>query len=92
MVADEAAFITKEEYMSRLGVLEKDQLTPEFAKYVERAEASGQATMFQVLGHCPEMFEAYFRFYFPWHIGGSVDSVLKELVRLKIAQLNNCFT
>ena len=80
--------------MSRLRVLEPNQLTPEFAKHVERAAVSGveQATMFQVLGHCPEMFQAYFQFYFPWHTGGSVDPVLKELVRLKIAQLNNCFT
>jgi len=33
-----------------------------------------------------------FQFYFPWHTSGSVEPVLKELVRLKIAQLNNCFT
>ena len=77
--------------MSRLSVLEKNQLTPEFAKHVELA-AAGQAIMFQVLGHCPEMFQVYFRFYFPWHTGGSVEPVLKEFVRLKIAQLNNCFT
>jgi hypothetical protein len=80
--------------MARLSVLEKDQLTLEFAKYVERAAASGeeQATLFQVLGHCPEMFHAYFQFYFPWHTSGSVDPVLKELVRIKMAQLNDCFT
>ena len=79
--------------MAHLSVLERHQLTPEFAKHVERAEAAGQSTiMFQVLGHAPEMLGAYFRFYFPWHTGGSVDPALKELVRLKIAQLNDCFT
>lgn len=78
--------------MARLSVLEKTQLTPEFSKHVDRAGASGQAIMFQVLGHSPEMFQAYFQFYFPWHSGGSVDPVLKELLRIKIAQLNNCFT
>ena len=51
-----------------------------------------QAIMFQVLGHCPEMFETYFQFYFPWHTTGSVDAVLKELLRIRIAQLNDCFT
>ncbi len=93
-VTDGPAFNTKEEYMARLRVLAKNQLTPEFAKYVERAAASGQeqATLFQVLGHCPEMFQAYFQFYFPWHTSGSVDPVLKELVRIKMAQLNDCFT
>ena len=80
--------------MARVSVLEKNRLTPKLAKYAERASGSGpeQAIMFQVLGHCPEMFEAYFQFYFPWHTTGSVDAVLKELVRIRIAQLNNCFT
>ena len=80
--------------MTRISVLEKNQLTPEFVKHVERAAVGGQeqATLFQVLGHCPEMFQAYFRFYFPWHTGGSVEPVLKELVRLKMARLNDCFT
>ncbi len=80
--------------MARLRVLDTHQLTPEFAKYAEGAAASGpeQATLFQVLGHCPEMFQAYFQFYFPWHTRGSVDPVLKELLRLKMAQLNDCFT
>ena len=78
--------------MARLTVLERDQLTPELATLADRAAASGQATMFQVLGHCPEMFAAYFQFYFPSHTRGAVDPVLKELVRLKIARLNNCFT
>lgn len=80
--------------MSRLSALERDQLTPELAKYAERAAVSGpeQTLMFQVLGHCPEMFAGYFQFYFRWHTSGSIDSVLKELVRLKVAQLNNCFT
>jgi hypothetical protein len=79
--------------MSRLSVLERHQLTPEFSKHVEHAEAAGQATiLFQVLGHAPEMLGSYFRFYFPWHTGGSVDLALKELVRLKVAQLNDCFT
>ena len=80
--------------MARVSVLEKNRLTPQLAKYAERASVSGpeQAILFQVLGHCPEMFETYFQFYFPGHTSGSVDPVLKELVRLRIAQLNNCFT
>ncbi len=79
--------------MSRLSILAKDQLTPEFAALAEQGEAINvHATVFQVLGHCPEMYQSYFQFYFPWHEGGTVSPVIKELVRLKIAQLNNCFT
>jgi hypothetical protein len=61
--------------MARLRVLETKQLSPELAKYAERAAVGGQeqATLFQALGHCPEMFETYLRFYFDWHTSGSVD-------------------
>jgi hypothetical protein len=38
------------------------------------------------------MFDEYFRFYYPAHEGGIVEPELKELVRLKIARLNDCFT
>ncbi len=80
--------------MARLSLLKRDQLTSALAKYAERAAVSGpeQALMFQVLGHCPEMFETYSPFYFRWHTTGRIDPVLKELVRLKVAHLNNCFT
>ena len=78
--------------MSRLSVLHKSQLTPEFADLAEKAEATGHATVFQVLGHRPEMFHNYFQFYYPAHENGTVSALIKELVRLRIAQLNNCFT
>ena len=78
--------------MSRLSILPKEKLTPEFSEMAEKAEETGAATVFQVLGHRPEMFESYFKFYYPTHDGGVVSPALKELVRLKIAQLNNCFT
>jgi hypothetical protein len=38
------------------------------------------------------MFDRYFAFYYPAHQGGLVEPELKELVRLKIARLNDCFT
>jgi len=81
--------------MARVSVLAKDQLTPEFASLAEQAATKPpyvDATLYQVLGHCPEMYQSYFQFYFPWHEGGTVSPVIKEVVRLKIAQLNNCFT
>ena len=46
----------------------------------------------RVLGHRPDMIESYFKFYYPLHNGGIVDPALKELVRLKIASLNQCLT
>ncbi len=78
--------------MSRLSVLPKEKLTPEFAKMTETAEETGNGTVFQVLGHRADMFESYFKFYYSTHEGGVVKPVIKELARLRIAQLNNCFT
>ena len=81
--------------MSRLSGLEKAQLDPEFTALVEKAEATGDyinATRFKILGHRPDMFKSFFQFYRPAHESGVVDVVLKELVRLKIAQLNSCKT
>ena len=81
--------------MARLSVLETDQLTPEFAALAAQADSTPPyfpATLYQVFGHCPEMFQAYFQFYMPWHEGGAVAPEIKELVRLKIAQLNHCVT
>ena len=40
----------------------------------------------------PELFERFFAFFRPTHEGGVVPSRIKELARLKIAQLNDCNT
>ncbi len=43
-----------------------------------------------VFGHCPEAFKAFLAFYRPLKYGGRLDFALKELVRLRIAALNDC--
>ncbi len=78
--------------MSRLSVLPKEKFTPEFAKMTETAEETGNGTVFQVLGHRADMFQSYFKFYYSTHEGWVVKPAIKELARLRIAQLNNCFT
>ncbi len=81
------------ELMSRLSVLGNEQLAPEMRKQAEAADQAGaSSTVLRVLGHRPEMFEAYFRFYYPMHNGGVVPPELKEMVRLRIAELNQCLT
>ena len=40
----------------------------------------------------PEAFKAYWDFYAPLRLKGLLDARLKELVRLKIAALNDCAT
>jgi len=79
--------------MSRIRLLEDDELTSEARKRVQAVEASGaDASVLRAVGHRQDMFDQYFRFYNPSHQGGLVEADLKELVRLKIARLNDCFT
>ena len=40
----------------------------------------------------PEHFERYFAFFRPGHTQGVLPSRVKELARLKIAELNGCDT
>lgn len=73
--------------MARLRLLPADQIAdPELRGM---AEASGDE-MYGVYGHRPELFAAFLRFYRPAKYGGHLPFALKELVRLKIAALNEC--
>jgi alkylhydroperoxidase family enzyme len=44
------------------------------------------------LANSPELFEAYNAFYLPARKGYTVPEGLIELVRLRIARHNDCFT
>ncbi len=73
--------------MARLEILRPDAIAdPELRRM---ALASGDE-MYGVYGHCPELFAAFLRFYRPTKYGGRLPFALKELVRLKIAGLNEC--
>ena len=73
--------------MARLEIRRPDAIAdPELRRM---ALASGDE-MYGVYGHCPELFAAFLRFYRPAKYGGRLPFALKELVRLKIAALNEC--
>ena len=73
--------------MARLEILRPDAIAdPELRRM---AAASGDE-MYGVYGHCPELFAAFLRFFRPTKYGGRLPFALKELVRLKIAGLNEC--
>ena len=73
--------------MARLEIRRPDAIAdPELRRM---ALASGDE-MYGVYGHCPELFTAFLRFYRPAKYGGQLPFALKELVRLKIAALNEC--
>ena len=55
----------------------------------EMMEASGDQ-IFGIFGHCPEAFKAFLPFLGHIKYRGNLPFALKELVRLKIAELNEC--
>jgi hypothetical protein len=79
--------------MSRVRLFSDDELSPQARARVQAAEAAGaDASVLRALAHRQDMFDKYFEFYYPAHLQGLVEPELKELVRLKIARLNDCAT
>lgn len=79
--------------MARIRLKEDSELAPQVLAQVQAAEAAGQdASTLRGMAHHQDFFDRYFKFYYPSHNEGIVEPELKELVRLKIARLNDCFT
>jgi hypothetical protein len=79
--------------MSRLSILDNEKLPASLRDQAQAADRAGAgSTVLRVLAHRPEMIESYFKFYYSAHNGGAVGADLKEMVRLRIAEHNNCFT
>ena len=79
--------------MARIRLLPDEELNEGQLAAVAAMEGAGRdSSVVRGLAHLPEMFERYNAFYFPAHQGGLIEPALKELVRLKVARLNDCFT
>ncbi|HSG90182.1 MAG TPA: hypothetical protein VLA56_13300 [Pseudomonadales bacterium] len=79
--------------MSRIRLFTDEELAPAQREQAQALEAKGgDASVLRAIANRQDMFDDYFRFYYPAHQGGTVEMELKELMRLKIARLNDCFT
>ncbi len=79
--------------MARIKLLENEELDDATRTVVEAMEASGQDTSTtRGLANAQAMFNSYFQFYGPAREGRSISAELIELVRLRIARHNDCFT
>ena len=79
--------------MSRVRLKEDHELTPDIKNLVKSMDEKGVDTSnLRGFAHCQELFDSYFKFYGPARKGRSVEEGLIELVRLKVARHNNCFT
>lgn len=79
--------------MARIRLQDDNELAPHVQALVAAQEAQGADTSnLRGFAHAQEMFDSYFQFYAPAREGRSVDAELIELVRLKVARHNDCFT
>lgn len=79
--------------MARIKLVPIERLDPALREMAEQAVGHRQnPAIFQAMGNLPGAFKAYWDFYAPLRLEGVLDAKLKELVRLKIAALNNCAT
>ena len=79
--------------MARIRLIPVDELAPALRQMIKDSVAHRQnPATFQAAGHLPEAFQAFWAFYAPLKFEGLLEIRLKELVRLKIADLNQCAT
>jgi hypothetical protein len=79
--------------MARIALRQDHELDPQVLETVQAIEASGaDSSTMRGLANSQALFDSYFKFYFPARAGTSVAEELIELVRLKIARHNDCFT
>lgn len=79
--------------MSRISLKSDRELNEATRSQVQTVEAAGGDTsLMRGLAHRQDMFDGYFKWYGQARKGDAVEEELIELVRLKIARLNDCFT
>ena len=75
----------------RMSLLDVDDLDPEFREGLTRWLAEGgDPNFYRLFGRLPERLKHFIRFYSPLVRRGLVEHRTKELVRLRLAQLNQC--
>ncbi len=79
--------------MARLEPFDKSHLTPGMAGLVDRVQFDPAYDRgLRVFAHSQEFVEPMWTAYVDMFEGGLIDSRLKEMMRIKIAQNNDCFT
>lgn len=77
--------------MARIPLVEMNEMPPDLAEMVSAVEeTTGDATALRALAHNPELLRKFVAFYWPAQTEGLLGRKLVELVRLAIAQINQC--
>ena len=79
--------------MPRIRLKKLEELDQKTKAVVQKMESEGKDTStIKGLANSQALFDSYFKFYGPAREGNSVSAELIELVRLRIARHNDCFT
>lgn len=77
--------------MSRIRLLEMSEMEPQMAETVIKVdEMTGDSTAMRAVAHRPDIVQAFGTFYWTLQMEGLLDRKLVELVRLSVAQINQC--
>lgn len=77
--------------MARIRLAEAHEMEPDVAEMISNIEKmTGDSTAMRVLAHRPEMLRSFVQFYWPLQTEGLLSRKLVELMRLAIAQINQC--
>ena len=79
--------------MARVKPIDESLLTDGMAELVDRVKFDpAYNTGLKVFAHSQEFVESMWTAYVDMFEGGLLDSCLKEMMRIKIAHNNDCFT
>lgn len=77
--------------MPVIALKEVESMSPQMQELVKVFdEWVGDTVFARVMAHCPEMFLKFNDFYDSTLNGGTVESEIKELARLRLARRNDC--
>jgi len=75
----------------RIPMVDRDKLDPELQAMLVKWEADeGDPNFVRTFGRLPEALKPFVRFYSPLVRKGLIEHRTKELVRLRLARLNDC--
>lgn len=77
--------------MTRIRLADKQEMPPDIAEMCEQvAQLTGDATALRALAHRPDILRPFASFYWQLQTEGRLSRKMVELIRLSVAQINQC--
>lgn len=77
--------------MTRIRLTEREEMTDEVAAMCDQVEQlTGDSTALRALAHRPDILKPFAQFYWALQTEGHLSRKMVELIRLAVAQINQC--